>query len=135
MIGEDCGTVPKLTGLAAIHKKSQPALDDQRKPQTKYRWLWMMKNRDEMLWCVYARSAFWSYNYRSCKENALQQEIHTPFNTTLRLDVEIYDSGCIHVVENLSVDDTNLGADEAAIQSNLNSWKKLYAESSSCRTA
>ena len=129
MIGGDTAvTIPKLSRQNGVYKKTVATLDNQKNLQTKYRWLWMTKSNEETVWCVYARSAFWFFNYRSCKENALQQEIHSPFDTAIRLDVEIYNGSCIRVVENLTLNGTDVGADEAVIQNHLNTWKRPYSE-------
>ena len=72
MIGEDSAvTIPKSTRQNGVCKKTVTALDNQKNLHAKYRWLWMMKSSEETVWYVNA-----------------PQEIHSPFDTAIRLFVE-----------------------------------------------
>ena len=64
-----------------------------------------MKNEDELIWQVYARSVFWYRSYLECKHSAFLQEIPVPACAAVRLCVEIYKNGLVNMVEIFSEND------------------------------
>ena len=93
---------PKLvrqTGKTLLNKLKS------KRSQTKYRWVWFVKNEGDLIWSVYARSVFWFHSYLECKNSALIQEIPVPAGATVRLYVEIYKDGLVNMVEILNEND------------------------------
>ena len=79
--------------------------DRYKKSRTKYRWIWMMRNEDHLLWRVCTRSQNWFYTYPECKQNAYQYEPIIPPCTYARLYIEIFNNGFKNVVEISSKND------------------------------
>ena len=79
--------------------------DRYKKSKTKYRWIWMMRNEDHLLWRVCTRSQNWFYTYPECKQNAYQYEPIIPPCTYARLYIEIFNNGFKNVVEISSKND------------------------------
>lgn len=102
----DSFSVPKLQRQDAFYDhlaSSRHVNEQQTKPL--YRWLWMIKNEDHLLWRVYSRSEGWFNNYLGCKQDALQHDPEIASCTAVRLYVEIFNNGFENVVEVLHYND------------------------------
>lgn len=104
MIGEK-QSVPKLTRQYGFYDALTSSRTTPQK--TKYRWVWMMRNEDVLLWRVYAKSERWFYSYLECKQDALRQDVSLPSCTAVRLYIEIFNNGFENVVEISSKNDPN----------------------------
>ena len=104
MIGEKETVIPEQTRSHAV-KTCSLRRKDNKKTKSKYRWVWMMKNEDEMYWREYVKSVIWFDNYLSCKENALEQDLNLPSCAAARLYVEIKNNDFFNVVEVLRHND------------------------------
>ena len=101
----DTITYPKLTRQDGFYDKLSSSRMNHKQSKTKYRWVWMFRNEDHMLWRVYSRSQNWFHSYPTCKQGALQQEVHLPSCASVRLYIEIFNNGFENVVEVLSQND------------------------------
>ena len=99
-------TTPKLTRQHAFYGKLPDDLGkEKRKSTAKYRWVWMIKNHDEMLWREYAKSVLWFRSYAACKKSALSQDIDVPVCAAVRLYIEVDNNGFVNVLEVQSEND------------------------------
>ena len=110
MVGEKDSVLPKSRRGNAVRRRSSRRKDNNKtistnKSKSKYRWVWMIKNEDELYWREYAKSLVWFNSYLSCKENALEQDLHVPSCAAVRLYIEIKNRGYFNVVEVLCCND------------------------------
>ena len=98
--------IPKLlTRQSGFYDTLTSSRNNSQTSKTKYRWVWMIKNEDQLLWRVYAKSDRWFYSYMTCKQDTLQCQVQVPKCTAVRLYIEIFNNGFENVVEVLSQND------------------------------
>ena len=79
----------------------------QKKAHNQYRWVWMMKNGDELVWREYLKSPVWFDSYIECRKSALLQITPDPDCAAVRLFIEIRRGGLTSVIEILRNKNSN----------------------------
>ena len=104
MVGKNVVVIPELRSRHAVKIRSSRRKDN-KKTKSKYWWVWMIKNEDELYWREYVKSVIWFATYLECKENALEQELNLPSCAAVRLYIEIKNNDFFNVVEVLRHND------------------------------
>ena len=97
MVGEKETMIPGQNRSQAVKTAT--------KTKSNYRWVWMMKNKDELYWREYAKRVIWFDCYLTCKDIALEQDLNLPSCAAAGLSVEIKNNDFFNVVEVLRHND------------------------------